>query len=251
MMRSILPSVARKSAADDKRYINKRRRARVRSDLHQVWDHESALEWDADWNHKDLDAAMTYVVWDRRGADKVGHFIRWAEAITSDIEDGPDKVAFMRQILPNTMIGRHAETHLPYDWKPRDGIHFPYARDGYASWGEYQRALRAERAKAFNDFYARIFSNRSEFNEFLDAWRDGVGNCHEKIVGWTEWEPHMGPREEFRSEPIHKNWRCRWCRWEPRFGGYAEFAECMNRGIEARRHGWLTFLSHYYQRCQP
>lgn len=240
MMRSILPSTARKGAREDKNAINRRRRARVRSDLHDVWDLESAEEWDADWIHKDLDYKTTYVVWDRRGADKVSHFIRWAEAKTAHIEDDHEKIPYMRQFLPNNMIGRHAESHLPYDWDPN-----AHARWWYR-YGVIPRTPE-ERYLVAYELFREIFNSDVLYGRFLPHWRTRTTRSHE-IVDWVE--TYYDPIADKQQTKEHfRHVQCERCAYEPAFGSDPDdfFIAIEKRLVDGRdthqydreAHAWL------------
>ena len=104
MIRSVLPSTARKGARHAKANRKRRVRRHVRQDLHR-----EDFEPKADLK---LDARLSDVVWDRRGADKLNHFMRWCEAKTKGV-DTDDALGYVRSILPSSLIGDHAYGH----WK--------------------------------------------------------------------------------------------------------------------------------------
>lgn len=109
MARSILPSTARKSARVNKRINNKRARAKVRAELRRcLFDEEYADEADLFY-----EPSWSYIVRDRQEADKLNHFMRWAEAITQDIPRD-DRLKYVRGLLPDGLIGWHAVSHLEF-----------------------------------------------------------------------------------------------------------------------------------------
>lgn len=116
MARSVLPSTARKAARRTRASIHGRERARLRVELHSLRDagdaddFEGDLVWTARREIKDM-------VLDRRGADKVGPLLAWAERL---IETDPtlsaatpdEREAHFRRVLPPGLIGNHAISHL-------------------------------------------------------------------------------------------------------------------------------------------
>ena len=110
MARSILPS-SRKGAARARwalRAAKKRNRAEVRVELRKVLRDE---DHEAD-NDVDLlaypDAEIRRIVRDRRSADKLAHFEKWAVEVTADIVEPDGRLAKMRGVLPKGLIGDHA-----------------------------------------------------------------------------------------------------------------------------------------------
>ena len=102
MIRSILPSKARRSARIEKAMLNREVRRSVRQDLH-------VENLDVDLRRE---PHFQFMVWDRRGADKLNHFMRWCEAITKGMST-EDALSYVRAILPDSLIGDHAYGH----WK--------------------------------------------------------------------------------------------------------------------------------------
>lgn len=112
MARSILPSRYR-GAARDRAFIHRSaRRAtkqslqRIRGDV-DVW--EDGVDFaEATWRE------LRGFVNDRRGADKLNHFHRWAYARTRELPK-TDRLDSIRAVLPRGLIGDHALTHLAFD----------------------------------------------------------------------------------------------------------------------------------------
>ena len=134
MARSVLPSTARKSARLMRASIHGRERAQLRATLHALQavgdpdDFEGDLAWTA---RRDIEEMVD----DRRGADKVGPLLRWAERL---VERDPalaaaspqDREVHFLKILPPGLIGNHAVSHLRWvlddrrrTWsRPRTGV---------------------------------------------------------------------------------------------------------------------------------
>ena len=105
MVRSILPSKARRTARELKRLKSRQVRRTVRQELHA----DDPETTSADWNRE---ADQSAIVWRRRGADKLNHFMLWGDAITNGMPAN-EALSFVRALLPKNLIGRHAYGH----WK--------------------------------------------------------------------------------------------------------------------------------------
>src|SRR5262249_48728894 len=109
MIRGILPSKARRRARFAKAMLNRKARRKVRHDLH-VENPKANLR---------RKPRLGWVVWERRGADKLNHFMRWCEAITEGMST-EDALSYVRSILPDSLIGDHAYGHWRDHLKWRD-----------------------------------------------------------------------------------------------------------------------------------
>ena len=151
MERSVLPSTGRKGARDNRRLIHQRQRARERVALVEyrgAADRESVTP--------DLCGAvaleLTEMVWQRRGMDKVGPLIRWAQAtIAADPKlrtaPIPEQVAYFARLMPPTLIGRHAVSHIAsaLEWRARragPGTGFRPGPGGGPRTAETERRVR-------------------------------------------------------------------------------------------------------------
>lgn len=110
MARSILPSTRRDFAVKKLKLIRHQNRAATRDALRHL---------DEDWEPTDDVDLCWYptkdirkVVQERRAADKIRHFERWAVIFTADIPEPDGRLAKMRAILPKGLIGDHAISHL-------------------------------------------------------------------------------------------------------------------------------------------
>jgi hypothetical protein len=104
MVRSTLPSTARRWVRTEKRRNRRRARRRARQVLHGVG---------ADGTTDavlDLQAWQGDLVRERRENDKLNPFMRWCRARTRGLSD-QEAVDFVRRILPRNLIGDHAFTH--------------------------------------------------------------------------------------------------------------------------------------------
>lgn len=110
MVKSILPSVHRRGAREDKTLLKRGARRLARQQLKMLDDDfEASSETDlqAYPEHK-----IRYVVRDRRDYDKTKPLQRWAVSVTKLLSDPESRLSYMRSILPKNLIGRHALTHL-------------------------------------------------------------------------------------------------------------------------------------------
>lgn len=76
---------------------------------------------------------VAYEVGERRAADKLAHFERWAVLISKDIPEYDARMAKMRALLPKGLIGNHAMSHIRHHdefrtdrvWIDRFAVLFP------------------------------------------------------------------------------------------------------------------------------
>lgn len=113
MARSLLPSTGRRQARKARALVSRgsRRthRARVARLAREPDEADDCSELDGDTSLE-----MRYVVWRRRGADKVNPFRRWAREQTRDLPRD-SRLAHVRGLLPQGLIGEHALDHLGWD----------------------------------------------------------------------------------------------------------------------------------------
>jgi len=125
MVRSILPSSRRRSARLGKAKLNRRLRRNARQALSEIRSEEDWLDDDTDfWD--DGEHERSWIVADRRGADKTNHFCHWAEVKAKDIPDG-EKMDYIKGVIKGKgVIIEHAYSHLewidgfdknPYSWR--------------------------------------------------------------------------------------------------------------------------------------
>lgn len=147
MQRSVLPSVRRKAAREERRQIHKRARARERDPLGEARKTVDAADVDPDPDFREgrRKAATHWMVLDRRAADKIGPLTRWAvRTVEADsvLRDAAlsGQVAHFEALLPADLIGQHAVFHIAWalEWE----FH-PDARRHY--WGPPPGPSREER----------------------------------------------------------------------------------------------------------
>jgi len=116
MARSILPSTMR-GGQKSRRLLHKRVRLQERVELR-------VADGDPDLGVADRNRAHgTHdFVQHRRIKDKVGPFSRWAERVTKDLPK-ENRLPHLRALLPNTLIGEHALSHV--EWKSHFDASFP------------------------------------------------------------------------------------------------------------------------------
>lgn len=108
MARSILPSTRRHWARWAKKKSSRKLRNQARQ-LVRLETHDDVRAESVIIRHD----AFNFYVRDRRDADKLHHFERWAVKVTKTLEQPPEgKLAKMRALLPKNLIGEHALSHL-------------------------------------------------------------------------------------------------------------------------------------------
>lgn len=162
MARSILPSKARKNARTNKRLLHKKNRAEIRERLHHSdWDDDPMF--DHCWTPRYMQDWET-IVYDRRAADKLNHFERWAEKVTADVRP-EDKLSSIASVLPDGIIGEHALSHLRFlDWH--------YMVDPVT--GQIREMTRKWWKKRYSNYIDEYRQNKLAFNAAL--W-DALKKC--------------------------------------------------------------------------
>lgn len=135
MARSVLPSTRRKSAKAEKQQVARKNRRQINRDCKASISYEDYLECPAE-DHK-IDTRKkadnyTYLLSNRRGADKVGPLIRWAQAkVRKENIDLHNAEFYFKAILPKNLIGNHAWTHLEYYLRPKYDHHSWYTKNTF------------------------------------------------------------------------------------------------------------------------
>ena len=175
MARSVLPSTKRRQARAAKKNSSRVARRRTEHQLrglerfvaaHDFDDFEADLQDDTRPDQSWSNTQFTFdgLVADRRDNDKIGPLLRWAEArVAGDPrlrDGGPDaRRVYFSGLLPGTLIGRHALSHL------RDVIgrgEGPMGHHVTATQRDERRAaelaqarrLRADRSRALDEVLA-------------------------------------------------------------------------------------------------
>ncbi len=136
MCRSILPSTKRGRARRAKADLHRsnRRRAEMQTHVYRGYSNEvidlyeergDELDWWIGTHVFDYGE----LIGDRRLADKLNHFERWAYTITRNI-DPYQRYWYMKAMLPDNLIGRHALSHL-YWMDPRNRYFDPDAKPSF------------------------------------------------------------------------------------------------------------------------
>jgi hypothetical protein len=130
MSRSLLPSAGRKRARRKKVELSRKLRRVCRKKLRSIREEDDYYESNLDFDYfDDGQYVRTNIVGSRRGADKLGPFLSWAEAKAAHIPDG-EKYHYIKSLLPGSgfIIVDHAMGHL----EGREGFdRNPLARRGY------------------------------------------------------------------------------------------------------------------------
>jgi hypothetical protein len=187
MSRSVLPSKARDSARFQKAALHRALRHRGRERLRGVGD----LDSDEDYESRsgEIRDAMPFIVEDRRSADKLGAFLRWANAITDDIDDDVDKHFFVKSKLGSSVIKDHALGHF---------IHVESARNPF-----FRRSINDFPKK--RNFWPCPWRKKSELLELVE---EAIVLDHS---GFNALLRKLGiqvvPEEPCADEPRKKCWR--------------------------------------------
>lgn len=126
MIRSILPSTYG-GAVRDKALLKRTVRRSVRVDVRRD---------DLETAPIDLgrEAYVQPVVWHRRAADKLNHFMRWCEAMTKGMTR-EEKLGAIKGLLPKSLIGQHAYGHWKRHCEPRRGF------TRYRTWAQRLQSM--------------------------------------------------------------------------------------------------------------
>lgn len=123
MLRSVLPSKASKAARLKRKKAHRQNRRRIKSALH-CFEDESDLSNRIGSSEKIKNYAITEMKRDRRDADKVNHFVRWAESVTSHIpeEEVQERYYYFLKHIGGVkdLIREHAVSHFIGKWEFND-----------------------------------------------------------------------------------------------------------------------------------
>ena len=141
MVRSVLPSTARKGARASLNAIRRAERSRARSrmavyrgivhDIDEV-EHDPALDRYPD---EDIKSAM----WTRRMYDNASPLLRWGPRQVAHLRI-EDRLAALGRMLPDTTAGRHAIDHL----REHDELRVPGTEDWYTAYVAERERERVE-----------------------------------------------------------------------------------------------------------
>lgn len=118
MIRSILPSKARVSARKNKKFAHREHRRAIREALFQYNLEEADDDSGTTHQMKTADLTLTrktsYNRSDRREADKVNHFVRWAKNKTQHLSDARSKYYYFVELIGGKegVIKEHAVSHF-------------------------------------------------------------------------------------------------------------------------------------------
>jgi len=137
VIRSVLPSTARRDARRTRQLIHRAARRKVKVALR-------AGDVDA---FVDIRGAIEEMVWDRRAADKLGPLVRWA---LYQVRHDPrlreagfaERIDHFRKLLPDNTIGRHALNHIAWPLERLDSPPRRFA-DGSSRVGEVRALYEA------------------------------------------------------------------------------------------------------------
>lgn len=245
MIRSILPSTARKSARDDKRHGNQRHRSQVRQAL-QTGDKRANLRDGRRYSGWDD------VVSERRNHDKISHFQRWAAEITKDMAP-EDRLPYMWSLIPNNKIGRHAISHLE-------------TMDEFTGHLENRRWWRNTVAGPPKPDFKTIVRNHllealengehRKLNNLIKAKHNNLGHLVEVARDFAKREPGLSSSTVgyyHRGTPVYERHYCNGSRCKPRvLHGPTDidafYADLMGKGYNNHKHPeWMSALIDFFK----
>ncbi len=109
MSRSILPSTKRKVARKNLTAVKRKNRRTINQRLARAYD----MEFDGDITYYPI-RDIREVMFERRAADKLNHYMRWAVERTRNLPDPETRLGYMKALLPQGLIGDHALSHLRF-----------------------------------------------------------------------------------------------------------------------------------------
>ena len=216
MMRSILPSKARISSKKNKTDSHRSYRHRVKAALNNYdWEEEDDSDLTLDIHeatreyHREIDNNKDR----RRDADKVNHFVRWAQEITKELPDIRSKYFSFVTLIGGRgdVIRDHAVGHFI---NPR--YDFRYA-EMYGEDFVFRRRGREENRRPISKavLYPKLLKAwnaelETKINEIL--WKCGPLHCHkgrcwEVSYDWqviSEWEllDNGSRKRVYQSQPL-------------------------------------------------
>jgi hypothetical protein len=184
MIRSILPSTAVKGSREDRTYAHKSNRKKVKQTLHQYanegWEDEDEMVMRIHESDLIRRRNIRAMVRDRRGADKINHFVRWCEKKTKHIpEDEPqEKYYYISNLIGGSgdVIREHALGHFIGPWE-----------FNVEARGSYRYRWREDRPVLFDrDVFdkALIWCFEHCPGKLNQVLKGGKGGHHDPVLKW-------------------------------------------------------------------
>ena len=180
MVRSVLPSRARKTAKKRKDGLHRQNRHVIDNELRNLRGAASDVIEDYEFSDTDYEyygephrtnwGGYDDIVYDRRGADHLNHFERWVYAKTKDMRP-EDRYRYVKSTLSGA-LGTHAMSHLywlkhdPLRPDEFDNRFAPGFRMGY--WNNAYREFIKNRNASLEAALRGIARNNRERNKFND-----------------------------------------------------------------------------------
>lgn len=217
MTRTALRSSARKSAHEALASIKRGHRRKLNTHLREfrgATEVEAEDEWDegdfrpdtypqarndlsnsGGWWSDTIAAAM----WERRDADHLSSFVRWGVEITKHIDDPEERYNYVKRLMPDTLAGRHALSHLTF----AIGYDPDYPVRDYG-WVRERRERERQERREFCDRVASIvdeYGLRKEVKRLF--WRYGL-LVPPDLADWLYSQAGEGPRRWERDYEAKK-----------------------------------------------
>lgn len=206
MVRSILPSTARRSAKKDKDHVHRSNRrasthrlAHYKGPQSYVIDEFEDSNYDFEFWTEIKDFGYGEIIYDRRAHDKLAHFEMWAYQRTKHLRP-EDRLSKMRGLLPPGVIGEHALSHLDFLEPPN--YEAPLWRRNFD-----EAMLPRRLHTSYSGHWRR--QNKERWTRWLEALRPIAEDPHKlrelnhfvirKAKSWQNW--YWMPAEERASVP--------------------------------------------------
>jgi hypothetical protein len=173
MARSLLPSTRRKRARNTRGLLHRASRRTARLELTRLERDPEAFE-DLPGPDGGRSQEICYMVQDRRSADKVNPFVRWATATTRELPR-ESRLSHIQGLLPKGVIGEHALSHLKRAKAFRDPRKDHWRRAWLSRSPQIEWMDRGEQAELLRAVLAAPGGHRA-FNRWLWAHHAASSN---------------------------------------------------------------------------
>jgi hypothetical protein len=182
IIESLLPSSARKNARIDRKAAHRKERRKVR---------RFPLEYTPDRVRRH---EINEMMWTRRANDKVSSFMRWAVKASEHLDDPEDRFNYIKSLVPDNTIGRHALSHIDY-LDEFDFREYNYGRRNYTKAEREEHADAREREReerylvAVQKLYDVIASgDHKKLNAAIKRAHNRLGHVRKRRVGMYKFE---------------------------------------------------------------
>ncbi len=222
---SILPSTSRKKVRQDKARIARHARRTTTQELHMIWDYESAEDCEEDITEcsKKYSNMRSEMVWTRRAADNTAALYRWAERVTQHLDDPEERYNYVRSLMPNSLPGRHALTHLPWtrgyegNWRDWNSYRGTKARNAAVNKAHNEKVYAAMREGLIK--VLGVYGAHRKLNQYI---KDNHVKSHTRLIGrdFSEEARETDPNKYFfMGKKLYERYYCEGCKAPTFFEG--------------------------------